>query len=85
MDSEFTALFNYHVAKMEQSGILSKLRDKHFGDVFGHAIEITEVRKVVLGFDNVLFPFAILGIGAQVTIVILICEKIRFQWSCFVY
>ena len=62
---------------MEQSGILNKLRDKYFGDVFGPAVQMTEATKVVLGFDNVLFPFLILCIGFPFTVIIAVCEKIK--------
>lgn len=59
---------------------MKKLRDKYFGDVLGRPIEKTQPTKVVLGFDNVLFPFLIIGIGIPLTLILLVCEVLK---NCF--
>ena len=67
---------------MEQSGILSKLRDKYFGDVFGHVVETKEATKIVLGFHNVLFPFLVLCSGILSAVITIIWEKLI---KCFLF
>jgi hypothetical protein len=70
-NSEFTDLFNYHLLKMEQSGlthIILKRWRKQPTDVFGAPESIT------LGYNNTLFPFLLVSTGAIVAGIIALYE-----------
>ena len=75
--SEFTALFNYHILKMQESGLTQRIKtkwpirdpDRDFG--------MTE--PIVLGYDNLFFPFGWLALGTCVAVPILVAEIFR-KW-----
>ena len=68
-------IFTYHLTKMQESGLLDKLKGKwvsrggerRFG--FGEAIP--------LGYENVLFPFGIVAIAALVGVIIAAAELVH--------
>ena len=80
--SEFTAIFNYFILKMRQSGLMNKMLNKW--------VE----RKVVenemgieanpLSYDNLLFPYLILSVGTLAALVLVTLEWI-FGFSCSNY
>jgi hypothetical protein len=70
-NSEFTDLFNYHLRKMEQSGlthIILKRWRKRPTEVFSVPESIT------LGYNNTLFPFLLVTTGAIVAGIIALYE-----------
>jgi hypothetical protein len=60
---EFTKLFNYHLLKMKETGVMRNIWAKqrslneHFDPPAG---------AITLGFRHTLFPFILLGIGVTV-------------------
>ena len=71
-DSELTKLFNFHIAKMRQSGVLDLMVKKYLErDDFRGKNEVA-----ALGFDNVLFPFLMLSIGGILGLKFCVLEKV---------
>ena len=59
-DSEFTALFTYHILKMEQSGLTDRIRHRWMGSadaIYGLPTPPS------LGYGSVVFPFALISFG----------------------
>ena len=71
-DSEFTQLFNYHIAKMDETGVLDALRLSYFPKTIPRK---TTSKSKSLGFDNVLFPFIILCGGIFIAVTLNVMEK----------
>ena len=65
--SELLPLFNYHIHKMKQSGIIDRLRQKYL-DEKNLVTSETIVDTNVLGYDNVMFPFLAFLIGLCVAL-----------------
>ena len=76
-DSEFTEFFNYHILKLEESGVLRQIRSDYFPDFV--TVEIENNQAVDLGFENVSFTFVVLGFGLLFGIMFIVYEKISFQ------
>lgn len=76
-DSELTPLFNYHLFQLYENGVWEKLTKKHFSKPLPY--EINPAHVSVLGFDNVLLPFLILGSGLGIGTLLVICEKIKIN------
>ena len=70
-NSEFTELFNRHIFKLLQTGAVDRVRhmwmDRADGDYW-----VTEA--VTLGYENVLFPFAAVVVGALLALLFMSCE-----------
>lgn len=65
-DSEFKDIFNYHLTILEESGILHKLRKKYFSEAL--PLDLNTSEKIVLGFENVVFPFLYLFLDSYVSL-----------------
>ena len=79
-DSEFTKLFNYHLIKLHESGILDKMEKLHFSPdpvLIPSAAEIEESYK--LAYDKVTFPFLVLLLGIALSVGASICEKLKIH------
>ena len=76
-DSEFTEFFNYHILKLEESGVLRQIRSDYHPDIVPMEIE-TNV-AVDLGFENVSFTFFVLGFGLVFGLIFIACERIFFK------
>ncbi len=81
-DSEFQFMFNYHIVKMSQAGLFSKLshiwyKEDKPGD-WSERIFVEEATAV--GYFNVLFPLLLLPSGALFAIFLAWIEKIE---ACF--
>ena len=79
-DSEFTALFNYHMMKNHMSGVQDKLWTKWFGTVesgVGTSSDPEESENVTksLGYDNVMFPVLVLVMGLVVSLSTIVLER----------
>ena len=74
-DSEFTKIFSYHLRKMDESGLLHRLEKK-----WNHIVEKHKTdggrRATPLGYENVLFPFMGVILGAVLALSALLCEMI---------
>ena len=60
-DSEFTSMFTYHILKMEQSGLIDRIGRRWMGGadaIYGLPTPPS------LGYENVVFPFALIAFGA---------------------
>ncbi len=78
-DSELLSLFNHHILKMGQSGLLSKLsrkwiHDDNPGD-WSERIFVDEATAI--GFSNVVFVLLVLACGAALAIILACIEKIE--------
>ena len=79
-DSEFTKIFNNNLLKMQESGLINRIKKKWYGDydkVFGMS------EPLVLTFDNLFFPFGCLALGIIFTFLIITAEVIG--WKFLVY
>ena len=74
-NSQYSALFNYHLFKLEERGFLAKLRERWTSPKSKASTTSTEA--AALGYDNVLFPFLILAFGLILGLLFGISEK----WS----
>ena len=77
-DSDLTALFNHHICKMRESGVIQQLLSTSSGNpdqVYGME------EAVVIGYKNILFPFAWLALGLIIAMPIVLGENIigRFK------
>ena len=72
-DSEFTKLFNFHIAKMHESGVSDLMVKKYLKGKTDFGVD-NEV--AALGFENVLFPFLMLSIGGILALKFCVLEKI---------
>ena len=69
--SEFAALFNYHFLKMQEIGMTERIKKKWARDP-DHDYGMAE--PIVLGYDNLFFPFGWLALGIVVAVPILVAE-----------
>ena len=73
-NSEFTPLFKYYIAKMDETGVLDTLRLKNLPKAISNS---NAAKSITLGFNNVLFPFLILEFGMIFGILLMFFEKLR--------
>ena len=73
-------LFSHYLVKMQESGLVAKLKDKWVNKLeesqfvgFGDAIP--------LGYENVLFPFGIVAIAILVGAIIVVAELIHYNMT----
>ena len=70
-NSELTALFNHHIFKLLQTGVVDRIRhawmDRADGDYW-------VVEAVTLGYENVLFPFVSVVVGSLFAFLFTLCE-----------
>ena len=74
--SEFFALFNYQLLKMIESGMTKRIKKKWARDPNQ---EYGMAEPIVLGYDNLFFPFGWLALGIIFTMPILAVESFR-KW-----
>ena len=77
-DSELFALFNHEVLKMIESGITTKIVSSNTGnpkEVYG----ISDA--IVIGYENLLFPFAWLALGSIIALPIMWGELILCKFN----
>ena len=73
-DSEFVDVWSYHLQRMIEFGIVKKLEKKWFPeDGDGGRVNF---EAVVLGFENLLFPFLILAMGGLAAMAISVFEAL---------
>ena len=63
-DSELTALYNHNIFKMKENGLIHQILTKHTVDP-DQAYGVDE--PVVIGYENVLFPFGWLALGRHLS------------------
>ena len=70
-DSELTELFDFHLGRLMERGVMDKIRKKYVPDIkrdlsdSGNDDNDDEL-AIALGYDNVLFPFLLLLSGILV-------------------
>ena len=76
-DSEFRSMFNHHLIRMEEAGLLGLLRrkwlhvleeEKGVWEGHDHGHDDGEEEALTLGYHNIFLPFAMLGVGAVVAV-----------------
>ena len=73
-DSEYRELFNHHLKKLNEEGILDKLADMYMPKRNSpQAI----LEAIPLGYDNVFFPSLVMFIGILSSLLMVCIEKIR--------
>ena len=72
-DSELTALFNHHICKMRESGVIQQILTRNSGE---HNLVYGMEEAVVIGYQNILFPFAWLALGSIIAVAIVLAEII---------
>ena len=79
-DSELTALFNHQILTLIESGVIYKAMSgmsRGPDDVYG----ISDA--VVIGFENLLFPFAWVALGSILAMPIILGEMILHRCKSF--
>ena len=75
--SRYAEIFSFQIKKLREQGTLQKMRDKWFSQgpkpIPGREDPIV---ATVLGFENLLFPFLVLFLGAISGLVISTIEKL---------
>ena len=79
-DSELTALFNHHVMKLMETGVNHKIMSGMSGSQ-DHIYGISDA--VVMGFENLLFPFAWLAFGFVLVVPIIFGEMLLRRYKSF--
>ena len=75
-DSEFFPLFNHYLIKMQEVGLTGRALIKHSQEP---DTEFGMSEPLVLGFDNLFFPFGWLALGVAFAVTILVAEVIM-RW-----
>ena len=73
-DSELAPLFNYHLDKMQQTGVIDRLHHKFVGDSNNGETEAEDIEVQDfggLGYEKVTFPFLALLSGLFVACLLL--------------
>lgn len=86
-DSELLELFNYHFARMKESGILAKTLSPIFtraskmeATVNGQMAQ-PSADELGLSYTTVSFPFIVLSIGIVSTMILSVYERFIFLWK----
>ena len=62
-DSQLLPIFNYHLQKLHQHGVLDRMKHKLIGD-HNRDTDVSKIQNINgLGYDNVAFPFLALLAG----------------------
>jgi hypothetical protein len=80
MNSEFTEYFNFHLFKLEESGVMYKL-NRNWTYAPKEVFWVDDA--ISLGYDNTLFPYLILLGGIIGAVILQLCEQIKsifFSW-----
>ena len=83
-ESELRSMLNYHLEKMEQSGVIDRLHKKFLESQNIHPDTgsiITKVYDEGIGYDNVVVPFLVLLTGLCVALLQLGIEVIGMNMS----
>lgn len=73
-DSEFVELFDFHILKLEESGIARRLRS----ELFPIATQDKSVNAgITLGFENLIFPFLLLFLGTAISALFFLGEYLK--------
>ena len=72
-DSEYRELFNHHLKKLNEEGILDKLADMYMPK---RNSPQTILEAIPLGYDNVFFPSLVMFIGILSSLLMVCLEKI---------
>ena len=78
VSSEFRDMFNYHLAKMRKSGILSRIEMKWLSPDRPQPPQDLNQVADALGGNQVFFPFSILLGGIIGSVAFMAFEKIKF-------
>ena len=71
-DSPYSPLFNYHLQKMHEDGVIHRLRMKWLPK---QQTGSSSDQPLSLGYNNLVFPFLALVFGCSSALVISICER----------
>ncbi len=84
-NSELRPLFDYHLIKLDQSGLRKKLLSKWgLSESAGGSSSSGEEggeEASVLGYDNILFLFMVLGFGIAAAAVLAAAERARRRFG----
>lgn len=72
-NSEFTELFNHHIMKLYEMGVMDRLMRKH---VIRHDKQYGLAEPVTLGYENLMFPFGIFILGVVIGGIATVAEGI---------
>ena len=72
-NAEFQRMFDYHLIKMKQAGLMTKIADHYIPDP-PLIVGMSEASQ--LGYNNLLFPIIVLSFGISSAIIMVIIEKL---------
>ena len=75
--SEFSALFSHHLFKMQEMGIIERIKKKD--TTADRNKEYGMAEPIVLGYHNLFFPFGWLALGIVVTVPTLVVEVLAWR------
>ena len=85
-ESELLNIFNYYLEKMQQSGVIDRLRQKFIGDHNRDTGALNIQALQGLGYANVVFPFLALLTGLCAAFMQLGIETVTIcKKKCFAY
>ena len=88
INSELLPIFNHYLGKMEQAGIIDRLRHKYLGDkgmdTANSKNQVNDIDDIGLGYGSVVIPFSILLAGLCWALLQLGIESLPFfNMKCF--
>ena len=73
-DSQLLPIFNYHIQKMHQNGLVDRMKHKFIGD-HNRDTDVSKIHNIDgLGYDNVAIPFLALLTGLCAAFMQLVIE-----------
>ncbi|TRY72125.1 hypothetical protein TCAL_09051 [Tigriopus californicus] len=77
-NSEFLELFDFHILKLEESGVARRIRS----ELFPIANQDVSVNAgITLGFENLIFPFLMLFVGIGISALFVLSEFVRKRFD----
>ena len=74
-NSEFRAIFDYYILKLQEVGIFHELAQKWIPQTTWETEPASD--KIVLGYNNLLFPFFVLFAGTGCALILVGIEKLK--------
>ena len=82
-DSEFKALFDFHISQLKEAGVLARINHKWLEE--GKLTPLPGSQRNLasastLGYENVIFPFLVLLLGVVISAVLILYERF-IRWK----
>ena len=78
-DSEYKKVLNYQILKLKECGILQRLIKDSPWDHRKSRKRESAITAGTLGFENLLFPFILLGFGIGLGVILALQERVNHE------